>query len=227
MQIHVRNLSKNYLDDKGLKSVSFGISTGEMVAIIGHNGAGKSTLLKMLSGWILSDAGQIKFEDVDRKNKKLFCTRVGFVPEVPNLFDFFSVEYNLKLFSRLFQLPASRVDEILEEFHLSRMRKTKVGQLSKGLKQRVSLARALLPNPSILLVDEPTSGLDFETTKDVCRLLCTMRDTGKTIVFTSHRLEEFKSIANRILALREGHLVFDGSTSDFFQSTLYQSLYKC
>ncbi|MBK9322881.1 MAG: ABC transporter ATP-binding protein [Bdellovibrionaceae bacterium] len=227
MQIEVRNLSKNYVDDKGIKSVSFGISKGEMVAIIGHNGAGKSTLLKILSGWILSDSGQIKIEDVDHKNRKIFSRKVGFVPEVPNLFDFFSVEYNLKLFACLFRLPISRVDEIIEEFHLSPLRKTKVGLLSKGLKQRVSLARALLPNPSILLFDEPTSGLDIEMTKDVYRLLGNMRDAGKTVLFTSHRPEEFQSIASRIMALREGRLVFDGATAEYFRSATYKGLYMC
>jgi ABC-type multidrug transport system ATPase subunit len=90
--------------------------------------AGKSTLLKILSGWILSDIGQIKIENADHKNKKLFARKVGFVPEVPNLFYFFSVEYNLMLFAFLFRLPASGVDEILEEFHLGPLRKTALPQ---------------------------------------------------------------------------------------------------
>ena len=107
------------------------------------------------------------------------------------------------------------------------MRKTKAGLLSKGLKQRVSIARTLLPNPSILFFDEPTSGLDFETTKDVYRMLGNMREAGKTILFTSHRPEEFKSLATRIMALCDGRLVFDGPTSDYFQSTIYKSLYTC
>jgi ABC-type multidrug transport system ATPase subunit len=150
---------------------------------------------------------------------------VGFVPEVPNLFDFFSVGYNLKLFARLFRIPFVRVDEVLREFNLVPFRKNKIQALSKGLKQRVSIGRALLADPPILLFDEPTSGLDFEMTKEIYRLLNKMHDAGKTILFTSHRPEEIKSLATRIMVLHEGGLVFDGSPQKYFQSDVHENLY--
>ncbi|MFO7569843.1 MAG: ABC transporter ATP-binding protein, partial [Smithellaceae bacterium] len=146
-------------------------------------------------------------------------------PEEPNLFDFFSVEYNLKLFAALSRTPFSRVEEILGEFNLLPFRKSKVQALSKGLKQRVNIGRALLADPPLFILDEPTSGLDFEMTREIYRLLNTMHDAGKTILFTSHRPEEIKSLATRIMVLHEGSLIFDGSPQEYFRSEIHEKLY--
>jgi ABC-type multidrug transport system ATPase subunit len=151
--------------------------------------------------------------------------KVGFIPEVPNLFDFFSVEYNLKLFAALSHTPFQRVEEILSEFNLIPFRKSKVQALSKGLKQRVNIGRALLSNPSVLLLDEPTSGLDFEMTRETYRLMSAMHGDGKTIIFTSHRPEEIKNLATRIMLLHEGKLIFDGSPEEYFRSESHEKLY--
>lgn len=111
------------------------------------------------------------------------------------------------------------------EFDLIPFRKNKVQVLSKGLKQRVNIGRALLADPPVLLFDEPTSGLDFEMTRETHRLISTMHNAGKTILFTSHRPEEIKSLATRIIVLHEGRLVFDGSPQAYFESTIHESLY--
>jgi ABC-type multidrug transport system ATPase subunit len=140
------------------------------------------------------------------------------------LFDFFSVEYNLKLFARLFQVSTVRVDEILKEFNLLSFRKSRVQDLSKGLRQRVSIGRTLLADPPLLLFDEPTSGLDFEMTKDIYRMLRDFHAAGKTILFTSHRSEEIKTLATRVIMLHQGELVFDGSPQRYFQSDMYEKL---
>ena len=123
---------------------------------------------------------------------------MGFVPETPNLFELFSVEYNLMLFSRLFKVSPARVEETMKDFNLLPFRHTKVQVLSKGLKQRVSIGRSLLADPPLLLFDEPTSGLDFEMTKDIYILLKKIHAQGKTVLFTSHRPEEIKSLATRL-----------------------------
>jgi len=104
MMIEVHDLTKVYNDKRGLSPVSFAVEKGEFIAVIGHNGAGKSTLLKMLSGWLLPDNGEVLVDGTDLRNRTALARKVGFVPETPNLFDFFSVDYNLKLFARLFQL---------------------------------------------------------------------------------------------------------------------------
>jgi ABC-type multidrug transport system ATPase subunit len=225
MQLEVQNLSKLYDKDRGLLPSSFAVEKGELIAIVGHNGAGKSTLLKMMANWILPDSGHVTIAGIDLKNRTAVVKKVGFVPETPNLFDFFTVAYNLKLFAFLFQTPARRVDEVISEFNLVPFRKNKINQLSKGLKQRVNIGRALLANPPVLLLDEPTSALDFEMTKEVYRLLHRLHAAGKTILFTSHRPEEIKSLATRIMVLHKGSLVFDGSPPAYFQSEIHENLY--
>lgn len=225
MQLEILNLKKLYDQKRGLQSTSFEVNKGELIAIVGHNGAGKSTLLKMLANWILPDSGQVTIDGIDLGSRVDVVRKIGFVPEVPNLFDFFTVSYNLKLFAFLFQTPFSRVDEVLREFNLIPFRKNKIQELSKGLKQRVNIGRALLADPPLLLLDEPTSALDFEMTKEVYRLLNTLHAAGKTILFTSHRPEEIKSLATRIMVLHQGSLVFDGTPQQYFQSEVHENLY--
>lgn len=223
MSLAVRGLSKVYGPNKGLFPVSFHVNIGELVAIVGHNGAGKSTLLKMLSNWIQPDCGEILFNEINLKNRQAVVKTIGFVPEVPNLFDFFSVGYNLKFFALLFGSPLSRVDEILREFNLTSFKKTKVRTLSKGLKQRVNIGRALIANPPFLLFDEPTSGLDVDMTSEFYQMMIQMHKAGKTILFTTHRPEEIKDLATRILAFKKGVLIFDGTPTDYFQTTFYKN----
>jgi len=226
MQIEVKHLSKIYNEKRGLQGADFNVEKGELIAVVGHNGAGKSTLLKMLAGWLVPDSGEVRVDGVDLKNRRELVEKIGFVPETPNLFDFFSVEYNLTLFARLFQVPGSRIDAMLNEFSLIPFRHAKVQVLSKGLKQRVSIGRSLLADPPLLLFDEPTSGLDFEMTKEIYRLLKKLHVAGKTILFTSHRPEEIKALATRIMVLHQGTLVFDGSPAEYFASDIHQNLYS-
>jgi ABC-2 type transport system ATP-binding protein len=221
--IEARDLSKVYDDNRGLLPLNLTVAKGEMVAIIGHNGAGKSTFLKMMANWLLPGNGHVLVDGVDSKNRLSIVRKLGFVPESPNLFDFFSVEYNLKIFARLFQVPCLRIEQVLTEFNLLPFRKDKVQILSKGLRQRVSICRALLADPPLLLFDEPTSGLDFEMTKEIYRLMRGFHTAGKTIIFTSHRPEEIKSLATRIIMLQQGQSVFDGSPEQYFQSSVYQN----
>ena len=225
MHIEIQNLTKLYDQKRGLLPTSFGVKQGELVAIVGHNGAGKSTLLKMLANWTPPDSGHATIDDIDLRNRVAVVEKVGFVPEVENLFDFFTVEYNLKLFALLFRIPMTRVDEVLKEFNLLPFRKNKIQELSKGLKQRVNICRALLSDPPVLLFDEPTSGLDFEMTKELYRLLKNIHDSGKIILFTSHRPEEIRNLATRIMVLHEGGLVFDGSPQQYFESEIHENLY--
>ncbi|MDX2426398.1 MAG: ABC transporter ATP-binding protein [Cycloclasticus sp.] len=225
MQLEIRNLEKLYTKKRGLSSTSFDVSKGELIAIVGHNGAGKSTLLKILANWIVPDGGTVMIDGINLKNRPVVVKKVGFIAEEPNLFDFFSVEYNLKLFAALNRKPNTRVEEILREFNLVSFRKSRVRSLSKGLKQRVNIGRTLLADPPLLLLDEPTSGLDFEMTQEIYRLLRSMHDAGKTIVFTSHRPEEIRNLATRIIVLHEGSLIFDGPPGEYFQSEIHEKLY--
>jgi ABC-type multidrug transport system ATPase subunit len=226
MQLDIQRLSRVYKENKGLLATSFSVEKGELIAVVGHNGAGKSTLLKLLGGWLVADSGEVRIEGVDLDNRREVVSKIGFAPESPNLFDAFSVEYNLALFARLFQIPPSRVEATLDEFSLLPFRHSKVQFLSKGLKQRVNIGRSLLADPSILLLDEPTSGLDFEMTREFYLLLQKIHSSGKTILFTSHRPEEIRSLATRIMVLHQGTLVFDGSPEEYFASPVHLDLYS-
>ena len=225
MHIEVHRLSKVYPNNRGLLPTSFSVDRGELIAIVGHNGAGKSTLLKLLASWLVPDSGQVTVQGIELRDRLALVRKIGFVPETTNLHDAFSVDYNLALFARLFGAPASRIEDTLQEFKLLPFRRSAVQTLSKGLKQRVSIGRSLIADPPVLLLDEPTSSLDFETTKDIYRLIHRIHALGKTILFTSHRPEEIKSLATRILVLHEGAVVFDGAPDAYFQSSFYQTLY--
>jgi ABC-2 type transport system ATP-binding protein len=225
MQLEVQHLSKVYKENRGLLDTGFHVERGELIAVVGHNGAGKSTLLKLLGGWLVPDSGTVRVDGIDLKNRRTLVRKIGFVPESANLFDFFSVEYNLRLFARLFQIPFSRIETMLEEFSLLPFRHNKVQVLSKGLKQRVSIGRALMADPALLLFDEPTSGIDFEMTKEIHLLLKSIHASGKTILFTSHRPEEIRTLATRIMVLHQGSLVFDGNPAEYFASNIHQNLY--
>jgi ABC-type multidrug transport system ATPase subunit len=225
MQLAVRHLSKVYNENRGLLDTGFNVESGELIAVVGHNGAGKSTLLKLLGGWLVPDSGEVRVDGIDLNNRRALVRKIAFVPETPNLFDFFSVEYNLSLFARLFRIPFSRIEETLKEFNLHAFRHNKVQVLSKGLKQRVSIGRSLLADPPLLLFDEPTSGLDFEMTREIHLLLKKIHALGKTILFTSHRPEEIRTLATRIMVLHQGSLVFDGPPVEYFESHVHQTLY--
>jgi ABC-type multidrug transport system ATPase subunit len=225
MYLEIQQLTKVYPGKRGLGATSFGADRGELIAVVGHNGAGKSTLLKLLAGWLVPDNGQATVQGVELRDRLGLVRIVGFVPESPNLHEGFSVAYNLTVFARLFDVPPARMEQVLGDFNLLPFRRSIVRTLSKGLKQRVSIARALLADPPVLLLDEPTSALDFETTRDIYRLIRRIHEQGKTILFTSHRPEEIKSLATRILVLHEGAVAFDGPPAAFFESPFYHLQY--
>lgn len=225
LMIEIQNLTKVYNETRGLFPTSFKVAKGELIAIVGHNGAGKSTLLKILSNTHLPDSGSVLIDGINLTDRLAMVRKIGFVSETPNLYDFFTVEYNFKLFAKLFNIKQDRIDEILREFNLESFRKTKVQNLSKGLKQRVNIGRSILSDPPILLFDEPTSGLDFEMTKEIFKLLREFHAAGKTILFTTHRPEEIKNLATRLMVIHQGRVIFDGSPTEYFQSKLHNELY--
>lgn len=220
-QIEIYNLTRIFKAQRGLQPTSFAVEKGEMIGIVGHNGAGKSTLLKLLAHCILPDNGQVFIDDINIRNRLAVVGKIGFVPETPNLYDQFSVEYNLALYARLFDVPVSRSEEILAEFELLTFRKDKIEMLSKGLRQRVSIGRALLADPPLLLFDEPTAALDYTMTQDIYRLLQRFHSAGKTIIFTSHQPHEIHLLATRLIVLSNGTVIFDGIPADYTRAPVH------
>jgi ABC-2 type transport system ATP-binding protein len=203
-------LTRRFDGRLAVDDVSFEVAAGEIFALLGPNGAGKTTTLRMLAGLIEPTSGTVWIagEMRTRRSASRLRSRVGFLTEAPGLWDRLPVRQNLHVYARLHGLPHPEraVDAALATFDLAARAAEPAAQLSKGLKQRVALARTLLHEPPVVLLDEPTSGLDPEAARDVRELVLRLRDQGRAILVSTHNLDEVERIANRVAVLR-GHLV--------------------
>jgi ABC-2 type transport system ATP-binding protein len=204
------HLTRRFDERVAVEDVSFEVAPGEIFALLGPNGAGKTTTLRMLAGLIEPTAGsvQIEREAMTRATAPRLRGRIGFLTEAPGLWDRLSVRQNLHVYARLHGLPdAGRaVDEALRTFDLAARAADPAAVLSKGLKQRVAIARTLLHQPSVVLLDEPTSGLDPEAARGVRELILQLREQRRAIVLSTHNLDEVERVADRVAVLR-GRLV--------------------
>ena len=193
-----------------VEDVSFEVEPGEVFALLGPNGAGKTTTLRMLAGPIAPTSGAVHVdgEPMTRATAARLRGRIGFLTEAPGLWDRLSVRQNLRVYARLHGLPDPEraVDEALETFGLRDRGADAAAQLSKGLKQRVALARTLMHRPSTVLLDEPTSGLDPEAARDVRELIQRLRRERRAVLLSTHNLDEVERVADRVAVLR-GRLV--------------------
>jgi len=210
--IEVKYLSKKYGEKEALKGISFDVNEGEIFGFLGPNGAGKTTTLKILTGQLSADDGWAKIMgfDVMKEAKKLHAY-LGVVPEEANLYERLTVGQNLDLFCRLYGCSIEQTNYYLERVGLIKEKNTQVKKLSKGMKQKVLLVRALLHNPKILLLDEPTSGLDPTSAENIHNLLFELNSEGITILLTSHNMEEVDKLCNRVAILNQGEIVEAGS----------------
>lgn len=210
VMITVTNLSKTFGKLTAVDQLSFTVQTGEAVAFWGANGAGKTTAVRCLLHLIPFD-GQIIINGLDvRRQGKEVRRQVGFVPQELNFHDDLTVAETLTFYGRLKKLPAGYdFTPLLAQLDLSPHLPKRVQNLSGGLKQRLALALALLADPPILILDEPTANLDIRAREDFLLLLHRLKEQGKTMVFSSHRLEEVTALADRILLLEAGKLVID------------------
>ncbi len=228
--IRVSGLTKRFGGLTAVDNVSFDVEAGEAVALWGANGAGKTTALRCLLHLIpFTGSVTIAGKDV-RKQGKEARYQVGFVPQELSFHDDLTVAQTLTFYARLKKV-ASGYDftPLLERLELLPHVQKRVRDLSGGLKQRLALALALLADPPILLLDEPTSNLDIRAREDFLRFLHDLRESGKTLVFTSHRLEEVVALADRVLLLEAGRLVLAAPPRDLEkelgrESTLHVTL---
>lgn len=213
--IKVSNLKKNYGDKAALKDISFDVKQDEIFGLLGPNGAGKTTTIKILTGQLQPGFGEAKImgEDVTHQ-KSSFRAQIGVVPEKANLYERLTVGQNLEFFCRLYDTDLSRVDYYLEQVNMLNEKKTQVKKLSKGMKQRVLLARALLHNPRLLFLDEPTSGLDPSSADSIHQMLLKLNREGTTILLTSHNMEEVDKLCHRMCFLDAGTIVEMGSSEE-------------
>jgi ABC-2 type transport system ATP-binding protein len=198
--IRASHLTRRFDSRVAVDDVSFELASGEIFALLGPNGAGKTTTLRMLAGLIRPTSGTVAVNG-----------KIGFLTEAPGLWDRLTVEANLLVYARLHGLrePMRAVDEALDLFDIASRKRDRAAQLSKGLKQRVALARTLLHRPEIVLLDEPTSGLDPESARDVRELILRLRDERRAVLISTHNLDEVQRVADRVAVLRSRLIALD------------------
>jgi ABC-2 type transport system ATP-binding protein len=216
MSIKISNLSKNYGSQKAVNNISFSIGKGEVVGFLGPNGAGKSTTMKIITGYLAGDGGEVEVcnEKVDT-NSLSTKRKIGYLPEAnPLYFDMYVREY-LEFIAGVHQikLPKNKIEETIKTVGLTVEANKKIGQLSKGYKQRVGLAAALIHDPEVLILDEPTSGLDPNQIVEIREVIKTLGQ-NKTVLFSSHILQEVQAICDRVIIINKGNIVADDTLSN-------------
>lgn len=209
MSIEVQNISKSYGAQKALDKVSFSVKKGEIVGFLGPNGAGKSTLMKILTTYITADEGTATVNGNDvSDNQKAVQLSVGYLPEHNPLYlDLYVREY-LEFNADVYKIAQSRIEEVIQLTGLSPESHKKIGQLSKGYRQRVGLATALLHNPDVLILDEPTTGLDPNQLVEIRNVIKNV-GKNKTVFLSTHIMQEVEAICDRVIIINNGKIVTD------------------
>lgn len=214
MSIEVHQLTKIYGNQKALNNISFKINKGEIVGFLGPNGAGKSTMMKILTTFIEASEGEAKVNDFDVQKQALEVQkRVGYLPEHNPLYlDMYVKEY-LAFNADVYKIGKARIDDVILLTGLTPEVHKKIGQLSKGYRQRVGLANALLHDPEVLILDEPTTGLDPNQLVEMRNLIKSL-GKEKTVFLSTHIMQEVEAICDRVIIINEGEIVADKKLSE-------------
>ena len=209
--IRLEKVTKLYHQFPAVKDLSLEVKDGEIMGIIGHNGAGKTTTLKMIVGLISPTSGRVEVMGRDMARESTYVKRfLGFLPEESSLYENMTVAEYLLFFSELYKMPQrkarERIDVLLSSLQLSERDKL-TGELSKGMRRKVAIARTLLHDPQVLILDEPNAGLDPLTSFFIINYLKSLRDQGKTILLSAHNLFHVEYICDRVAILKNGQLV--------------------
>ena len=215
MSIKIENLTKYYGDYPAVKDISFEVKTGEIVGFLGPNGAGKTTTLKLITSYLTANNGKIYVEDIDIEEDSLGVRKkIGYLPEQNPLYPDMNVIDYLRYAAELQSVDKSRINDsikkMVKDCGLEDVKHKDIGELSKGFKQRVGLAQAMIHNPSVLLLDEPTSGLDPNQIIEIRKLI---RNLGKqkTLMLSTHILQEVQAVCDRVIIINNGEIVADGT----------------
>lgn len=216
MSIEVEKITKRYGSQVALNEISFKMETGEIVGFLGPNGAGKSTLMKIVTGFLNADSGIARVCGLKVQNNKTdFRSKIGYLPELNPLYPEMYIREYLGMVAGFYNLKNKKkqVEHVIEITGLLPEVSKKIGALSKGYRQRVGIAQALIHNPEVLILDEPTSGLDPNQLDEI-RNLITGISKEKTVILSTHIMQEVEAICNRIIILKKGEIVVDGSTDE-------------
>lgn len=214
--ISVQNIQKKFANTEALKNVSFNIPKGEVFGFLGPSGSGKTTLIKILTAQLEATEGEATIFNLPAKEmqKSIQKKRFGILTDNSGLYERLTIEENLDVFRQLYDLPKNSVDKVLDFVNLSSDRKKKVSVLSKGMRQRVTLATAIIHEPELLFLDEPTSALDPVNTAHIYKGLRYLNEQGTTIFLTTHDMAEAELLCNRVAILHKGEIQLIGSPAD-------------
>ncbi len=219
MSIEVIHLSKQYGEQKAVNDISFTAGKGEIVGFLGPNGAGKSTTMKMITGYLEPDGGKALVSGVDVKKDPISVKKkIGYLPEANPVYPDMYVREYLSFIAGIHHIADSKgaVEKVIALTGLTLESKKKIGQLSKGYKQRVGLAAALIHEPEVLILDEPTSGLDPNQIIEI-RNVIRQQGQDKTVLFSSHILQEVEAICDRVIIINKGNIVADDTLANLQQ----------
>ncbi|UQZ84324.1 putative ABC transporter ATP-binding protein YxlF [Paenibacillus konkukensis] len=220
--LEVKQVSKLYENQRGVQNIDFSMSRGEIVGFLGPNGAGKTTTMRMITGYLNPTMGSITIDGLSMANHpKKARQKIGYLPETPPLYPEMSVQAYLEFIADLRGIPVKerkrRIGEVVERLGLQGREKQIIRGLSKGYKQRMGLAQAIIHNPDLLVLDEPTSGLDPKQIIEIRQLI---RELGEnhTVLLSTHILPEINTLCNRVLIINQGRIVMDGHPDQLGQS---------
>ncbi len=213
--ITTKNITKKFGSFQALKDVSFEINKGEIVGFLGQNGAGKTTLMRILTSYLPASSGTVMIDGDDiARNSLTIRKKIGYLPETPPLYSNMTVKDYLKFAAEIKDVPTNQrlrqLDKVLEECQLEHVKGKMIATLSKGYKQRVGIAQAIIHEPKILILDEPTSGLDPIQNIQVRKLIKSLKDQ-RTVILSTHILSEIEQIAQRVLIIKSGQIIVDES----------------
>ena len=217
-----RDLKKSYDGFEAVRGVDFEVRRGECFGFLGPNGAGKTTTMKMIYGAVISTSGELHVAGLDvRRCEREIKRRIGVVPQENNLDDELQVKENLLVYGRYYDLPRKlalrRADELLEFVQLTEKANAKVEQLSGGMKRRLLIARALINDPEIVVLDEPTTGLDPQARHLVWERLRALTTEGKTLLLTTHYMEEAARLCDRLVIMEGGIIIAQGTPTELIE----------
>jgi ABC-2 type transport system ATP-binding protein len=213
--LKVKKISKHFGSFQVLDSVSFEMNKGDIVGLLGKNGAGKTTLMRILTSFITPSSGTVNIDGEDIfKHSISIRQKIGYLPEKPPLYGDMTVQYYLNFAAEIKGVPKNKrlfqLAKVLEECDLEQVKQKTIATLSKGYKQRVGIAQAIIHEPKLLILDEPTSGLDPMQIQQVLALIKNQRDQ-RTVLLSTHTLTEIEQVAQRVLMIKSGRIVLDDS----------------
>ena len=215
MSLQIIDLTKKFGEQTALDNINLNIKKNEIVGLLGPNGAGKSTLMKSITGVLKIETGQILFQGRDISQSPIESKKnIGFLPENNPLYqDMFVKEY-LNFVANIHKISSKRVEEVIDLVGITPEKSKKISQLSKGYKQRVGLAQAIIHQPDLLILDEPTNGLDPNQIIEIRNLIKEISHE-KTIILSTHIMQEVEALCSRVILIHKGHIIQDCSIEDF------------